>query len=81
MKNWKLEGSNNGINWDYIDENSDSEGLNYSNIRCVYIVYWNKDKYYRYVRLTQTGLNWNNNYQMEIAFMEFYGRIQLPKLK
>lgn len=80
LKNWILEGSNDNINWDYIDLIENDDGLKASGVRCVYLVYWNKDKYYRYIRLKQNGLNWNDNYKMEISFMEFYGRIQHPKV-
>ena len=79
LKNWILEGSNNNIDWTPIDIRNDCEGTNVENVRIVMKANNSNDVFYRYVKLRQTGPNWQNRNEMMIGFIEFYGRILIPK--
>lgn len=69
----QLKNCNN--EWKIIDTRTNCKGLKPEDIRCVFIPSLQDKSFYRYVRLRQTRYNWQDDYQMKIVFIEFYGKL------
>jgi len=75
-KSWKVEGSNDEIEFYSIDNQVDTTGFKKSNgLQKNFLVQPN-NKYYRYIRITSTSKNWNNNHFLSFYSVEFFGFIQ-----
>ena len=77
LLSWVLEASDDGETWDIIDERNSGEDCGFwipNTMEC------NKpsDKYYRYVRLRQTGKNSNGSDYLCISEIELFGYTQSP---
>lgn len=75
IKNWKIEISNDGNNWEMIDEHSDYADLNGPNIIKMFSV--KPNHFARYCRFHHQGNYWGIDKSMlEINAIEFFGRIK-----
>ena len=82
LKNWNIEVSNDGNNWSAIDEHSNDSTLNGPSRVANFHVQQKSDNFYRYVRLLQTGCNWNDNdkyHYLHFNLIEFFGKIKMNK--
>lgn len=74
LRQWKIEGSNDLEKWVCIDE----ENTDVLNDRLV-TQYFQCDSetrtLFRYIHITATGLNWQNNHRIVINELEFYGEL------
>lgn len=74
LKNWIVEVSKEGENWEKVDEHNNDSTLNGS-----YKIGTFKTKemttFYRFVRIIQTGTNWSNDYGTYICSFEIYGKL------
>ena len=75
LKSWVVEVSNDHQRWDEIDKRENNSILNGANLIGTFDTKENKS-FYRFVRLRQTGKNWNNCYYTGIASIEFYGKMK-----
>lgn len=81
MKNWVIEGSDDGKDWIKIDEQNNSNFLNgpfYVHTFTIKRENENKkvkNQEFKYLRIRQTAPNWSGNYFLELCSVEFYGKI------
>lgn len=75
IKNWKLEGSNDNVSWDVIDEQTNCEFTHKSNIIHTFQIRNKSDKKFRYLRIFSTGKNWENYNEIYLSSIEFYGTL------
>lgn len=74
IKSWKVEGSNDKVTWDVIDEQRDSTSLlsNMSEGNWSFIL----SEPYRFFRIKMTSRNTDHqNYYMALQAIEFFGLI------
>lgn len=74
LRNWVLEGSNDGVNWDTIKQHNNDQGLNKKGGTFT----WTIDaqgRRYRMFRMLQTGVNSNNHFYLAISGCEMYGSL------
>lgn len=78
LKNWVVEGSNDDSNWTPLDTRNDNTSLNnYMAINTFKIDDSNhQNKFYRFLRLRQTGPNNSNRKFMGICALEYFGKIK-----
>lgn len=78
LKDWNIDVSNNGENWITIDSHKNDQTLNGRNIVATFNVQNKDEQFYRFVRLSQTGNNWNGRNCNFIYFycIEFYGKLK-----
>ncbi|OHS96095.1 hypothetical protein TRFO_37763 [Tritrichomonas foetus] len=73
LKNWVIEGSNDGVEWEEIDQRVDNDELNGNNkvatFHCKY------PKRAKIIRLRQCGKNHRNADDIQLTNIEFFGRI------
>lgn len=84
LRNWVIEVSNDGDNWEEIDRHSDDPELNGSNKISTFSVQKQKDEFYRFVRLRQTGYSWyggfnSNSYIVYFVLIDFFGKLEINK--
>lgn len=70
--NWRLEASNDGINWNIIDVKK-NQSFSYDYQEQVYQC--QSDNHYSTFKITMIGKNSNNDYQFRLNFIEFAGEI------
>ena len=75
LKNWIVEGSNDGESWNILDERVNEESLDDQNAENTFLVTKSKDNYYRYLRLQLTGLDSSNKHYLTLSAIEFFGDI------
>lgn len=83
LANWVIEVSKDGSNWEEIDRHYDDQTLNNSNVIATFDVSNEKNDFYQFVRLKQTGYSWNgypnsNSYLFYFYFIEFFGKLIEP---
>mgnify|MGYP001127010220 FL=1 len=78
FRNWVVEGSNDNQKWEIIDEHSNDSKLNGFDNKVAFYTK-QENNFYRYIRIRQTGVSWQNNYWIYFPFLEFYGKLKLPK--
>lgn len=78
LKNWTIEVSDDASKWTPIDVHQNDPTLNGSKIVATFKIK-ETTSFYRYVRLHQTGTNWQNNYYMLFHYLEFYGKLKEKK--
>eukprot|EP01084_Bolivina_argentea_P009693 18077_1 len=71
LRNWNLEGSNDGKTWIIIKYHCNDHSLKLSGDTCTWQV--NCDKYFSYFRLKITGVNNSCNYHLSCSGVELYG--------
>lgn len=77
LQNWVLEGSNDGESWKDLDTQNGNKSLDGSSKANTFEVPNSQNnKFYRYLRIRQTGVNTENNYKLIIASLEYFGLIQ-----
>jgi len=78
-KSWKVEGSTDGLAFEIIDNKADttdfreSEGIYNDPSSMKNFPVQQNNKYYRYIRITSTGKNWNNTDFFTLIRVEFFG--------
>ena len=76
LRNWKLEGSVNGVQWDLLRMHVNDKALTLKGATATWPLQ-STGRAYRMFRITQTGHNSNSNYYMCCSGMELYGLLQL----
>lgn len=85
LKSWVIEVSNDGYNWEVVDRQSNNSILNGTCFTATFKVEKkNNNKFYRYVRLRQTGYSWDDsldipNYYFALNLIEFFGKLKENK--
>ena len=79
-RNWAIEGSNDDISWDILDNQTNCQHLNGCHRIHTFTIQNQKDKEYCYIRIRQTGQNWftnNRSLSNKLVFesIEFYGTL------
>ena len=72
---WVVEGSNDNDQWMIIDEQNDCKYLNGRNLVHTFPIKSSISEKFQYIRLRQTGLNWENSRQFSFNSIEFYGKL------
>ncbi|OHT11975.1 hypothetical protein TRFO_18356 [Tritrichomonas foetus] len=74
-KNWSIEISNDGQSWETIDIRENDSSCKGSYALASFQLNQNKpEKFARYVRIIQNGLNWDQNNYLQLCSVEFYGK-------
>lgn len=73
-KSWVIEGSTNNSSWEILDEQKDCPHLNGSNQTHSFHLKKLIFKEFRYIRMRQTGPNWNNSNNLGFSAIEIFGR-------
>lgn len=83
LRNWAIEVSNDGEKWEEIDNRSNDSSLNGCRYSATFDVQKQRNEFYRFVRLRQTGLAWcpSSSNQFEIMYIDFYGFLKEPSSK
>lgn len=78
LKNWCIEGSNDEIEWNLIDERKNVESVADKSAEYTFFVNQNDEEndFFRFIRIRQTDVNNSNNYRMVFAAIEFFGSIK-----
>ena len=71
--NWEIEGSNNDINWDKIDERHIKEWYTSDYIE-TYSVY--NHNFYQYIQIRLRGPSSNNDYLLALSNIELFGELK-----
>lgn len=84
LRNWAVEASKDGEKREEIDSRSDDSSLNEPNTTSTFIVKKGNNRFYRFIRLRQTGYSWcdypnSNRYYHGFRFIEFFGKLQEPQ--
>jgi hypothetical protein len=74
LRNWVLQGSNDGVNFDVLDTRTNNHTINRSS--WFLGVLGTSSNYYRYIRLTQVGANSSGETYLTMGQMEFYGSLK-----
>ena len=75
IRNWKLEVSQDGELWTKVDEHNNDRTLRSQNAISTFNTK-PTELFYRFIKLTQTGLSWYNNNCSLIECIEFYGKMR-----
>lgn len=84
LRNWSIEVSNDGQNWEEVDRHSEDSTLNGEELKSIFNVTKEQTSSYRFIRLHQTGYSWNgypqeNSYFLSIYSIEFFGKLEEEK--
>lgn len=74
-KNWVIEGSNDNSNWKIIDEQNDCSYLKGDHVSHTFTIQNKKSKEFRYIRMRQTGENWNGSNHLGMESFELFGTL------
>ena len=79
MRNWVLEVSKDGKEWKEVDRHTNDPTLNKSYGTAVFQISKEINDFYRFIKLKQTGYSWlnTNNYNIDLRFFEFFGKLQI----
>lgn len=77
LRNWKLEGSKDGVTWVLLSEHKDDQKLNGKSSTGSWDINDKTKEFYKFIKLEQTGNNSSNSTYMNLAGMEFYGSVKL----
>ena len=75
LKSWIFEGSTDKISWENLDEEKDCPHLNGNGYIHTFKIQNPPLKAFRYLRIRQTGLNWQGSNILGFAIIEIYGRL------
>ena len=80
LKSWSLSVSNDGETWEEVDRHENDSILNKAKKVANFQISTKKDKYYRFIRLLETGYCWycEERYDGMFENMEFFGKLQQP---
>ena len=70
-ENWKVEGSNDGDDWEYIDHRIDYKELNDLGVMKTFQV--NNPGKYKYFKFTQNGTNYSNQLYFTLGKVDIFG--------
>ena len=75
IRNWVVEVSNDGENWEKIDEHVNDSTLKNKSVA----VFKTKkqDDFYRYIQLRQTGEGWSGDYYFAIYCFDIFGKLKI----
>ena len=81
LRNWVVEVSNDGQNYEEVDRHSDYSGLNGSRLIKTFNVKKTNEEFYRFIRLRSTGYSWDsypnsNRYRIYFYYIEFFGKLK-----
>ena len=77
LRNWVLEGSNDGNNWECLSEHKDDESLNENDATFTWKMEHNNiDTFYQYFRLRMTGPDSSGQWYLCCSGFEIYGQIK-----
>jgi len=82
IKSWKIEGSLDGSKFEIIDKKVDATDFKNGNFQYndssaqKYFPVQPNNKCYRYIRITNTGKNWDNDYFFGLYRVELFGFVQ-----
>lgn len=79
LRNWVIEGSMNGDDWQIIDRHDNDPTLNGSHIVHSFDINDEKNDFYRFIRLRQIGNSWchfGNHNLLALDSIEFYGKLK-----
>lgn len=74
-KNWVIEGSNDKNSWEILDEQKDCPHLNGNNVSHTFIIKNEKADDFQYIRIRQTGTNWNGSNHLGMNSFELFGTL------
>lgn len=81
LKNWAIEVSVDGKDWEEIDSHENYSELNGSGIKSRFNINNSKMKFYHFLKIRQTGNSWwsgdKHNY-VGFSLFEIYGKLQEP---
>lgn len=78
LKSWVLEGSDDGVEWRNIHEETNCPHLNGSFFSHTFSINQKADfkkKGFKFIRIRQTGANWHDDNRLVLCAIEFYGQI------
>ena len=73
LRNWVLEGSNDGVSWVTLREHKGDAALNKKGATHTWTLPTPKGEGYQLFRVRQTGRNSNNHYYLALSGFELYG--------
>lgn len=73
LKSWIIEGSNDNNKWELVDEQKNFEFLKKDGDFQIFDIDEEKSKQFKYLRLKQTGVNWEGDDYLAIDSIEIYG--------
>ncbi|OHT03511.1 hypothetical protein TRFO_29119 [Tritrichomonas foetus] len=74
LRNWKLEGSTDDIEWEVIDEHRMNDVLDENVSMCTWTCFPKGP--FRYLKFTQTGKNHNGDNYFMLSGIEIFGKLQ-----
>lgn len=74
-KDWVIEGSKDGENWEILDEQSNCSYLNGRSLSHTFKIKNTESKEFRFIQMRQTGSNWKGNDYLLIESFELYGTV------
>lgn len=80
-QSWNVEGSNDLVKWDVLDSRRQEKSLDDRGASNTFEIQNKNDdnRYYRYIRIIQRGLNTHNSNNLVFAAIEFFGDVQFIK--
>lgn len=74
-RNWVIECSCDNNSWEIVDEQTNCSFLNGNGIVHTFKMSSPKTKEFQYIRMRNTGPNWQNDKDLDIESFEIYGRL------
>jgi hypothetical protein len=79
LRSWTLEGSQDGLRWVKIDDQTNNTSLNSQGAISSFSISESFQSEFRIIRLRQTGKNSSGNDQLIVNAIEFFGVVKVPK--
>jgi hypothetical protein len=76
LRNWRLEGSNDGLSWVTIREHLNDASLAKSGQSFTWSLSQPRESFYSRFRIIQTDKNSNNHYYLALSGFEIYGKLK-----
>lgn len=70
-KSWILDGSNNNIIWEIIDEQKNCNFTKENGVVHIFKINENKSKNFRFIRFEQTDVNWKEKIFLQLNPLKF----------
>ncbi|KAK8888373.1 hypothetical protein M9Y10_039443 [Tritrichomonas musculus] len=74
-RSWVIEGSCDNNSWEILDKEDDSPHLHGGDIVHTFAMNRPNSKEFQYIRMRQTGPNWNGENHLVVCSFEIYGRL------
>ena len=75
FKNWKVCGSNDGLDWTKLDEHQNCSDLNNPYAEKYFQCFSNFD-YFKFIKIQFTGTSWDGRNYMKFTRLEFFGNLR-----